>query len=385
MKPRRFAVPSFVTTGLLVALLGSHSPVVYADDLNPDHPPPAATKKEIDEGKKASEEFEKSKSTKLLDPKSSPQAKALLDKLNTLVSRLGAASDRPKINYQVKVVEDDDVNAFTLPDGHIYVYRGLLDFAASDDEIAAVLAHEIGHNVRLHALRGDSKAKKLSWASLLAVAMAIAGGRNGANMAQFTNLMLVGVLNGYTVGYEKEADHEAVGMLIKAGYNPSALVTFMQRLQLQEDRRPEVHLGIFQTHPPSAERADAALEDIRKAGVPYTPRAVTGAREVQVKEQNDRYQVQLNDLTLVEIAKTNPDAKQRADAAAAQIQSLLRADLQMFEVRVTDASLLGRNQVIATATPAEAKLTSTTPQAVAQAWSANFQRLFWRERLNGKM
>jgi hypothetical protein len=385
MKPRRPSARRLLITGLLLAFLGFHPPAARAD-LDPDNPPPAATPKEIDEGKKAAEEFEKSKGTKLLDPKSSPQAKALLDKLNTLVAKLGAASKRPKINYTVKVVEDDDVNAFTLPDGHIYVYRGLLDFAASDDEIAAVLAHEIGHNVRMHALRGDVKAKKLSWASLLAVAMAIAGGRNGANVAQFTNLMLVGVLNGYTVGYEKEADHEAVGMLIKAGYNPSALVTFMQRLQLQEDRRPEVHLGIYQTHPPSVERAEAAMEDLRKAGVPFTPRAVTGAREVEVKEKDDRFQVQLNELTLVEIAKTTPDAKQRADAAAAQIQNLLRANLQMFEIHVTpDARLLGRDQLIATATPAEAKLTNVTPQAVAQAWSANFQRLFWRERLNGKM
>lgn len=385
MKPRRFAVRRFLATGLLLAVLGVLVPA-RAADLDPNHPPPGATPKEIEQGKKATEEFEKSKSTKLLDPNSSPQAKILQDKLTTLVNRLAAVSGRPKIAYSVKIVEDDDVNAFTFPNGQIYVYRGLLDFAASDDEIAAVMAHEIGHNVRLHALRGENKAKKLSWASLLAMAVAIAGGRSGANVAQFTNYMLIGVLNGYTVNYEKEADTLAVGMLVKAGYNPSALVTFMDRLRMQEERRPEVRLGIFQTHPASEERAEAALADLKKAGIKYTPRAVTGAREVEVKEKDDRFQVQLNELVLVEIAKTAPNAKQNADAAAAKIQTLLRSDLQMFEVRVMpDGRLLGRDQTIAVATDAEAKLTNTTPQAVAQTWSANFQRLFWRERLNGKL
>jgi len=406
-----------------------------------DNAPPDATPKEIELGKKAADEFEKAKTTKLLDAKSSPENGAMLLKLNGMVKKLGAASGRPGIQYTVKIVDEKDVNAFTLPNGHIYVYKGLLDFAASDDELAGVLGHEIGHNVRMHALRGEAKAKKLSWVNLAAMAAMIAGGTNGANVGQFSQYLLVGVMNGYGVEYEKEADACAVPEMIKAGYNPSAIVTFMQRLELQEERSPEVHLGIFQTHPPSDERAEACLAAIKAAGVTYRPREVTGAKTAVVEEKEDRYCVNFGDLTLIELARSGKTARTRADSAAARINSLMRDGLQTYEVTVSaSGQLLGRGQEIATAiaadgalptlapvspskavangaadakagptsavptvtpavTPAVTPLVtpavaappgagaatlSLTPQATAQKWADQLRRLFWKERINGK-
>jgi predicted Zn-dependent protease len=132
--------------------------------------PRGATRREIEMGNRASQELEKNPRVKLLDPKSSPTAKALLDKLNDMARELAANSARPEISYEIKVIDEPELNAFTLPNGKIYLYRGLLEFAASDDEIAGVLSHEIGHNALLHAVRGEAKAKKLSWAGLAAMA-----------------------------------------------------------------------------------------------------------------------------------------------------------------------------------------------------------------------
>jgi len=280
-----------------------------SDDIDVDNPPPGATPHEIAEGDKAAKQLEADKTIKLLDPNASPDNKALLDKLNGMAKRLGAVSKRPLINYTVKVIVSKDVNAFTLPNGHIYVYQGLIDYAASDDELAGVLAHEIGHNVRMHALRGERTAKKMNWVGLAAMAAMLAGGYNGANIGAFSQYLLVGVMNGYGEGYEEEADAAGVREMIAAGYNPSAMVTFMQRLQLLEDRSPEVQLGIFATHPPSDQRAAAMLAQIEAAGLTFDPRDVTGAKQAIVTEKPDRFVVSLAGITLIEIAKDPADIK----------------------------------------------------------------------------
>ena len=361
-----------------------------ADDLDPDHPPRGATATEIKQGDEAAAELEKNKRIKLLDPKSSPAAKTTLDKLNGMAKKLGAVSLRPDIPYVVKVIEDKDVNAFTLPDGKIYIYRGLLDFAASDDEIAGVLAHEIGHNTRLHALRGAKLNRKFGWVNLLAIAGLFAGGggngrdpSNGANLAQFSQYLLVGIMNGYGVGFEKEADAAGISMMERAGYNPSAMVTFMERLELQEKRSPDVKLGIFQTHPPSDERASAARDEIEDAGLKFTPRQVSGAPIAVAALQKDRWNVSLGEVTLLEFAPGD-GAKARAENAATRTNALLRDGLKAWELSVQGRDLIARGQVLASVTNADATLEKLDSAALAQSWLANFRRLFWREQLNGK-
>ena len=365
-----------------VAFLMFSANAARAEKLDPNNPPKVATALEQKQGEDAAREFEKAKSTKLIDV-TKPENAELLRKVNEMARKLGAASARSGIPYSVKIVESADVNAFTLPGGKIYLYRGLIDFTASDEEIAAVLAHEIGHNTRLHALRGQAKAKKLNLVSLAMMAAMIAGGQNGANLAQFSQLALIGVLNGYGIEYEKEADSVAIGMMTDAGYNPSALVTFMERLKLQEQRSPDLKLGIFQTHPTSAERAKSALADLGREGVAFTPRQVLLSDGVTAIEKPDRWVVSINDLTLVELAKTS--STKRAPNLAAQINALLGANLKAYELSATpQGALQARGQTLVVATNADAKLLKTTPAALAKKWEANFRRLFWREQINGK-
>ena len=380
----------FLPCALLALSLGGAQVQARAADLNPDAPPRAATATEIKQGDAAAAAFEKSPSVQLLDPKASPEAQALSDKLNAMARKLGAISPRPNIKYFVKVVENKDVNAFTLPDGKIYVYRGLLKFAASDDEIAGVIAHEIGHNVRLHALRGAKLNKKFGLVNLLAIAGMMLGARSGqgreagnaANIAQFSQYMLVGVMNGYGVGYEKEADAAGVSMMIRAGYNPAAMVTFMERLELQEQRSPEMRLGIFQTHPPSDERAQAATREIEEAGIPFAPREVAGALQAVAAGKGELWSVSLGEVKLFDFA--GKDAQPRAQAAATRTNALLRADLKAWEVSAQGDKLIARGQVLAQAMPADGAAAKTDGAAVAQSWLGNFRRLFWREQLNGK-
>ncbi len=363
-----------------------------ADEIDADNPPRGATPTEIKQGDEAAADLEKNPKVKLLDAKSSLAAKITLDKLNGMAKKLGAVSPRPDVPYTVKVIEDKDVNAFTLPGGRIYVYRGLLDMTSSDDEIAGVLAHEIGHNVRMHALRGAKLNKKFGWVNLLALAGMMVGGgsnrntgeaSNGANIAQFSQYLLVGIMNGYGVGFEKEADKAAIPMMEKAGYNPSAMVTFMERLELQEQRAPQVMLGIFQTHPPSEERAQAALAEMKAEGIDFAPREVAGALQAVAAQKDGQWNVTLGEVTLLELANA-PDAKARADQAATRTNALLRDGLKAWEMSAKNGALVARGQTLATVSGADAKLFKLSADQIAGNWLANYQRLFWREQLNGK-
>ena len=390
---KRFASRTFLALALAACVAASSAnfaAAARADELDADHPPRAATPTEIKQGDEAAAEIEKNPKIKLLDPKTSLAAKTTFDKLNGMARKLGAISPRPDVPYSVKVIEDKDINAFTLPGGRIYVYRGLLDFASSDDEIAGILAHEIGHNTRLHALRGAKLNKKFGWVNLLAIAGMLAGGagngrnqNSGANIAQFSQYLLVGILNGYGVGFEKEADSSAIPLLVKAGYNPSALVTFMERLELQNQRMPQVTLGIFQTHPPSRERALAAREEIESEGVTFAPREVSGALQALASETDGRWQVALGEVKLLEFAPA-PDARARAESAATRTNALLRDGLKAWEMNVKNGQIIARRQALADASDADAKLFGLSRDKLASNWLENYRRLFWREQLNGK-
>lgn len=365
-----------------LALCVSTSPA-RADKLDPDHPPANVLPQETKLGDESVKQLEGDKSLHWLDTRL-PANRAAQDKLSALVKKLGAASPRPGIAYTIKVIEDPDINAFTLPGGHVYVYQGLLDFVASDDELAGVLAHELGHNARLHALRGQKKSKKMSLINLAAMAAMLLGGQNGASVGAFSQFALIGAVNGYGVGLEKEADASGVETMRRAGYNPSAMVTFMQRLQVEESHRPDIHLGIFATHPPSNERAASILAQMKGDGLAFLPREVSGAARFAFAEKEDRLQVSMNDLTILEFAKTS-DAPERAKLAASHLNALWQADLKAYEITVSpDGVLSAHGQEIARPTSADAKLAGLSPPATGKKWADNFGRLFWRMQLKGK-
>lgn len=285
-------------------------------------PPPGATKKEIELGKKSMEALEKDPRVKLWTADKDPKAKIWLEKLNTMATVLGKVSERPLIKYQVKIIDDKDINAFTLPNGHIYFSRALLETAGSDDEVAAVLAHEIGHTVRMHVIRGEAKTKPLQWVGLAAMLAALGGGQNGANVAQIAPYILTGIANSYSVNYEKEADATSIELLNKTQYNPSALVSFMNRLTTEERRHPEVQLGIYQTHPLSIERSDAAMKQIQSLGLQYTPRAVTGSREAVAVVADDRVRVMWGDFALIEfLPELNATTNARTSSTRSAVEN----------------------------------------------------------------
>lgn len=143
--------------------------------------------------------------------------------------------------YRLQVAEMPEVNAFAVPGGHLYVTTGLLLAAADCAEVAGVLAHEIGHVVERHAVERLEAGKIGQWLSEL-----VFGAGTARNAAELSFAILHET--SFSRRDEAEADRVAVRVADRAGYDPRALVRFMDR-ELANDRA-----GVFATHPPTAER-----------------------------------------------------------------------------------------------------------------------------------
>jgi predicted Zn-dependent protease len=159
-------------------------------------------------------------------------------------------SDRKEVRYTFRVIDDDTVNAFALPGGYVFVFRGLVERVGSDDELAAVIAHEIVHVVARHSI------KRLQGSfgySILQILMATASATHGSDMARINN-----ALGQLAMSYSREdealADRMAIKYLKKAGYNPRAMLTFLEKLkEVQRDAPIRPYAG-YRSHPAIADR-----------------------------------------------------------------------------------------------------------------------------------
>ena len=179
-----------------------------------------------------------------------------LDALRRLVERLGAdLENRPTVH--VAVVNFRPVNAFALPGGIMVFTRGLLDEAASAEEVAGVAAHELGHLAHDHSTRALYRSFAVSL--LVGVLFGdLTGGAVAGGLAEWL------VNTGYSRDAEREADAFALERLKAAGIGTEGLEDFFARLQEERGTGDGPLLRLLSTHPATAER----LAHIRAAGSP---------------------------------------------------------------------------------------------------------------------
>ncbi len=168
---------------------------------------------------------------------------------------LRAAGPQP-FEYHFYVVEDDDINAFAAPAGHIYVNTQTILAAANASELAGVIAHEIGHVVCRHIAENYNRQRNTGIGVNAAIlAAAVLGGGAAATAAQLGGgLAAVAYLNSFGREAEMEADTFAVDTLPRAGYDPNGLVTFFQTLSAEQG---EAHSDFLSSHPATSDRAAA--------------------------------------------------------------------------------------------------------------------------------
>jgi len=196
---------------------------------------------------------------------------ALLAYVNEVGQRIAAVSHRPDLNYQFFIIDSPDINAMALPAGYVYVNRGLLTFMNSEAELAAVLAHEVGHITARHAVQQHARGALANAASTVGgfvTAVATGSGYVGSQISQVTSIWAQTGLSGFGREGELEADSLGAEYLLRAGYDPAAMINVVTALKNQEDFNRRVqgnrgsYHGVFATHPRNDTRLQEAIASV---------------------------------------------------------------------------------------------------------------------------
>lgn len=198
--------------------------------------------KEVAIGRQFAQEIDRS--AKLIDDP------VIAEYINRVGQNLVLHSDA-KVPFTIKVIDSDEVNAFALPGGFFYVNKGLILTADNEAELAGPMAHEIAHVAARHGVEQASKGQIVQWGSLPLIFL---GGWGGFAIQQAASLAIpLGFLK-FSRAAEEEADLFAAQYLWAAGYDPHALVTFFEKLQAKEKKKPGTMSKIFSTHPVVGDR-----------------------------------------------------------------------------------------------------------------------------------
>jgi predicted Zn-dependent protease len=227
---------------------------------------------EIKMGKGYSMEIEKS--TKMItDP-------VITEYINRVGQNIVKNSDC-KVPFTIKVIDSDEVNAMALPGGFFYVNSGLILAADEEAELAGVMAHEIAHVCAHHAMREQTRANYAQIAST--AAMIAIPGWIGYGIYEASGLAIPLTFMQFSREFEAQADYLGVQYMYRAGYDPQAFVTFFEKIQNLEKRKPGMVAKAFSSHPQTPDRIEHSQEEIAKILPPRDEYVVTTSEFDDVK------------------------------------------------------------------------------------------------------
>ena len=166
-----------------------------------------------------------------------------------------------QVPFTIKVIDSDVVNAMALPGGFFYVNSGLILAADEEAEMAGVMAHEIAHVAACHYGREATRMNLLQLASLPAIFM---GGALGYGIYEGMGLGIPLTFLHFSRGFEAEADYLGIEYMYRSGYDPSAFVSFFEKIQAMEKKKPGTLSKAFDTHPQTPDRIEKSQDEIRK-------------------------------------------------------------------------------------------------------------------------
>jgi Zn-dependent protease with chaperone function len=274
---------------------------------------------------------------------------------NSLITEIGnklaEASEMKEMKFHFRILKEDGPNAFSIPGGYIYVTYDLFDYVQSDNELAGILAHEIAHIIHNHALKQTRDNTKYTLLTILAVLLT-----REPDVGVLGKLTTITFLNQYSREYEEEADLTAIDLLIKTGYNPVGFLTSLERLYAREMFKPEVNLGIFQTHPDTENRINYVKDMLIEKGIDIDRRATTDYLKVNIKfifkESFYTGIIYIDDIPILNLSfPKNHEIYLKMIEATQNLDKFLSIDLAPYEINVlvegtTSTLSIGNNKII---------------------------------------
>ncbi|HLK59252.1 MAG TPA: M48 family metalloprotease [Chthonomonadaceae bacterium] len=263
---------------------------------------------------------------------------------STFIKPLWGTPQLKQFKYTFKIVNDKDVNAYSLPGGYIYVNKGLLDYVRSDDELAGVLAHEISHAAHHHMVKLMHEQNKIQNILLPALAgILVATHPSAADIGNVVNagyLYAIAKINTYGVEAEKDADHSGMLLMTHTKYDPTGLYSFMLRLAADEQRHNYVDMGILRTHPPGEERVEAAKKVLDDLHIPIRLSKVDPTLLVNVavvkgtSDTPDMAELKIRGVVLCRVIGVDGmTAEQRGQKIAGQLNAIIDTEIKPFEIQ----------------------------------------------------
>jgi beta-barrel assembly-enhancing protease len=182
--------------------------------------------------------------------------------VNEYVNRIGqniVRNSDAKVPFTIKVIDSDEINAFALPGGFFYVNSGLILAADEEAELAGVMAHEIAHVALRHATRQMTRG---NWANIASVPLIFVGGGLGYAVRTAAGLALPMTFLQFSRGFEAQADYYGLEYMYKSGYDPQAFISFFEKIQAKEKKKPGSLAKAFATHPQTPDRISATQKEI---------------------------------------------------------------------------------------------------------------------------
>lgn len=191
-------------------------------------------------------------------------AKLIQDPVITeYVNRVGqniVRNSDSRVPFIIKVIDDDSINAFALPGGFFYVNSGLILAADNEAELAGVMAHEIAHVAACHAARQQTRGQL---ANLASIPLIFVGGGIGYAAYQAAGFAVPLTFMKFSRNFEADADHLGLEYMYKSGYDPQEFVSFFEKVQAQEKKKPGFLSKAFATHPMTPDRVEKSQEEIK--------------------------------------------------------------------------------------------------------------------------
>ncbi len=182
--------------------------------------------------------------------------------VNEYVNRIGqnlVRNSDAQVPFTIKVIDSDEINAFALPGGFFYVNSGLILAADEEAELAGVMAHEISHVAARHAMRQMTRA---NIAQIATIPLIFLGGGIGYGIYEASGLGLPLTFMKFQRNFEAEADYLGLQYMYKTGYDPQAFISFFEKIQAKEKKKPGTIAKAFASHPQTPDRIAASQKEI---------------------------------------------------------------------------------------------------------------------------